>query len=362
MSNETLDIVKSLDLNIGDDFELFSEAPEEFLNPQGTFTLRKGEETPFIGTIGGRTVECFATLRSAGLSRLTHAEQTSMRQDRAGETYHVVNGAFRGAAIDMDVMIEGQRVSLTEIFRSIVNARAAKPIDPESFNARLAAMGLNFAEGFAFMWQHMGASPDGIKEIFADFEAAGAESVIVPNQNPESRSKIVGSLDLTSDPVEVTSIEVSGSDPSLAPEGFHNFLEAMVGNFERVISQRAQARALRQALEAEDLSEDQRKSLEDKYAAVTRMSRRYVGCWSGTRQRKRRSTDPTTGEEILAPVNEIDPRQASVGRLSLVIDGEEREYSFWRTRNAPATQGTPANVTVDTTNQVGDDDDEEEPF
>ncbi|MFN7318425.1 MAG: hypothetical protein ACK5S6_02840, partial [bacterium] len=185
----------------GDLFATIADNPEVFETTGRTTTLHAGRRIAFNGSINGIKVPGYATLHEATLSRMSVIEQKS---PYTGDTYKIVTGIFKPVKMDVEVVIDGETMTLPELLRSFVNSSAQKPVDEQAFLDTASRIGLKFADGMPLLWQQFGASEAGIKHAFDAFKSAGAVDVL---DSMEKRGNIIAAYAHETG-VPVTSFEI----------------------------------------------------------------------------------------------------------------------------------------------------------
>jgi len=359
------DALADLGIDFGTEMNLLAESPEAFITPGRTFSLMVDKEVPFIGTIDGNAIECFATLRSARLNRMAILRQTN---SMTNASYYVVNGSMRNVVIDVDLILNNQRVPLPEVLRAIVNSGLPeqKQVSQDRFLTICASFGLDFRGGMSFMWQHMGADHSAAIDHLASFKKTGATDVTSGVRTTTNNFEQILSSQTG---IPVLKMEVGSSDRtrSATGQGFIDLVDAVVENFRRVTAMRREIRDLDAWLANEanaEAAEEQVRAQKERRDNLGTMVRSYAGNWTGARQRMQR-VQGDDGKSILVPIDNIDPTNAPVGRMTVLIDDQPHEYSFWQTAGAKAaaTAGTQAEVdltaapggeTAENTNSVED--------
>lgn len=330
-------------------FAAVADAPEVFETTGRTTTLHLGRKIAFKGSINGIEVPAYATLREASLSRMSVIEQKS---PYTGETYKIVTGIFKPVKMDIDVVIDGETMSLPEVLRSFVNAEANKPVDEQTFLDTASRIGLKFADGMPLLWQQFGASEAGIKHAFEAFKAAGAVDVL---GSMENRGNIVAAYAHEAG-IPITSFEIGTVDrnQSRTGQGFLNLVDASVEQFQRIIRLRKEASVIKTELATQtDWSQKKIKAAEDRIKDLGNMSRQWTTNWAGAQQ----IVQVDEGGKLV-PKDQFAAVNAPCGRFSMVVDGGSVSVDLWK-NSARAESATTTSVS---NAPVADADDEELPF
>lgn len=308
----------------GFDADLFSaiaDTPEVFETTGRTTTLHVGRRVPFKGSINGIEVPAYATLHEALLTRMSVIQQTS---PNTGDTYKIVTGIFKPVKMSIEVVIDGETMTLAELLRATVNASASNPIDESKFLQTSSLIGLKFDEGMPLLFQQFGASESGIKDAFDAFKDAGAVDVLGTMKN---RGNIISAYAHETG-VPVTSFEVGTVDrkASRTGQGFLNLVDAQVDQFSRIVGLRKKASELSSKLaEQTDWSQDKIKMAENAIKNLRDMSRQWTTNWAGAQQIiKIDASGQAIKEDKYAAVN------APCGRFSMVVADQTVAVDLWK--------------------------------
>lgn len=330
-------------------FSAVADTPEVFETTGRTTTLHMGRRVPFKGSINGIEVPAYATLQEATLSRMSVIEQKS---PYTGETYKIVTGIFKPVKVDIDVVIDGETMTLPELLRSFVNAGAAKPVDEQAFLDTASRIGLKFVDGMPLLWQQFGASEAGIQHAFEAFKSAGAVDVL---GNMENRGNIVAAYAHEAG-IPVTSFEIGTVDrnQSRTGQGFLNLVDASVDQFQRIIRLRKEASVLKNEIATQtDWSQKKIKAAEDRIKVLGNMSRQWTTNWAGAQQ----IIQVDEGGNLVAK-DQFAAVNAPCGRFTMVINGKSVSVDLWK--NSARAESAP---TTSVSNAViAEADDEELPF
>lgn len=314
----------------------------------------------FMATLGDTTQPATAALRSARLTRLSEIQQ----ETREGKKYLMISGVMRPVVMDIRLYPpshEDEGISLPEFLRALVNAsRKDNPVSAERFLSTCAGFGLDFRGGMPLIWQHFGASKEGVDKAFEWFEDQGAIDVRRSMVNP---GRITRAIEFT-DGVEVTGFEVGRMDRSMSTrgQGFIDVVEAVVTNFQRVIVQRKAIRDLSVKLETlkgeKKPKEDDIRDIQMQIDSLATAARAWAGNWGGAQNRKETASDSVS----LIETNIWDAVSVPVGRITAQnASGEEFKMNFWQRNQqvAPIEEGAVPSGVVTSENVAATD---EEPF
>lgn len=336
-----------LDANI---FGAMADSPEVYETTGRTTTLHAGRRVAFKGSINGVEVPAYATLHEAFLTRMSVIEQTS---PYSGDQYKIVTGILKPVKMTVEVVIDGQTMSLPELLRATVNANASTPISEDEFLDRANRIGLKFSDGMPFLFQQFGASEDGIKKAFEAFKSAGAVDVL-PTMN--NRGNIIAAYAHDAG-VPVTSFEVGTVDRSQSRtgQGFLNLVDASVDQFARIVGLRKEASVLKAELSAQtDWSQDKVKSVEDRIKTLRDMSRQWTTNWAGA---QRIITVDAGGNQTVK--DQYAPVNAPCGRFQMLVDGQGVSVDLWKNSARAESTTAPSAPAVPSST---DEDEDEAPF
>lgn len=332
MSND----LNVLDAFIGaEDFSLLATDPASLNSNGKTTTLVKGRRVPFQATFAGMSFPAYATLESAYLHRVSVIDHVSLKQN--GKVSKLVTGIFKPVKMNVEVVFNGEVVSLPNMLRMIVNrgVSADKQISEEQFIATLEQLGIRFASGMNLFWQQFGSSQDGITKLVEAFKDAGAVDAIQAMKNP-GRIKECYQMpqsqgsDVTGP--EIVSFELSRADrgQSMTGQGFLDVVDAVTENFKRIYKLRKTAAVIRQEVNAKALPEkwpqDRIAQRNSDATALVRLSQQWATVWSGAQQRiVLDKKDPS----IKTPQDTYDPTSAPCGRFKMIVGGQEVAIDLW---------------------------------
>lgn len=314
-------------------FGAVADSPEVYETTGRTTTFHAGRRVAFKGSINGIEVPAYATLHEAFLTRMSVIEQTS---PYSGDKYKIVTGILKPVKMTVEVVIDGQTMSLPELLRATVNQSASVEVSEDEFLDRASRIGLKFNEGMPMLFQQFGASENGITKAFELFRSAGAVDVLPTMKNT---GNIVAAYAHDAG-VPVTSFEVGTTDRSQSRtgQGFLNLVDASVDQFTRIVGLRKEASTLKAELGAQsNWSQDKVKSVEERIKTLRDMSRQWTTNWAGA---QRVITVDASGAQTVK--DQFAPVNAPCGRLTLVVGVEKHSIDLWK--NSAKAESTSAPV------------------
>ncbi len=320
----------------GNLFSAIAENIDALQSTARTQSLAIGKTVKFTGSINGTEVPAEVTLREASLSRLSVLRQTSPYSNKE---YLLVTGVMNPVKLDVNVTIDGNKMSLVDLLYAFVG----DSVERSKFEESLAAMGMNYANGMPLFFQQFGASEDGIKHAINAFRLAGAVDV---TGNIKNAGRIVAAYQhQTGVPVSAFELGTTDRNKSRTHQGFVNLVDAAVDTFQRVYALRLEAHVLSQKIS--ELPQAKVKEAEEKRKDLLALSRQWASNWSGSQQRIKVEKNGSQ-----TPQNTYDPVNAPCGRFSLLVNGETIACDLW-SNSARAEQ---------TSTVVADAISEEDPF
>lgn len=351
------------------DFAAIAEASSLF--PQSkTVRLELNKRVAFTGSMTHKnangdpitkTLPCYATLRSAKLTRLSLAQHTSISKE-INSQYFLASGVFKDVQMDIELALpNGEIVGFYDFMANLVSNAAGLKMSTDEFLTKCADMKIDYASGLPLFWQHFGANRDKFADLAKKFKDAGA----TPDANPKLRalmskenSHIKGVLQLA-EGIPVTAMEIGSVDRSENPrnQGFINFLDAQFSQIMRVIGFAKKADVIKSQLTAASGWSQKRVSeAEQKITLYSQMSKQYASNWAGAQERlikvaeKKYETDQTNPR--------FDPTHAPCGRFTLLTNGEEYKVDLWKDSRIDAPEAAPK---ANPNSLVFNDDEMEEP-
>jgi hypothetical protein len=301
--------------------------------------LVKDQPAQFMGSINGIEVPAIATLRSAKLHRLSILDHVN-RNGSSGENSFIVTGTLRDVKIDLDVVIDGAKMSITDFLHQWWQSAQGKNIERELFVSNLNNIGLNFESGMSMLFQQFGASKDGYDHAVSHMVNFGAYDAR-PNMANGGRIRHAYTFGDNNPGLDVLDMELNTADRGMSQtrQGFLNLVDAVVGNFERIIELRKTAMAIGEKLKDPKLAAKDAEKLKKEYTYYREQSRKWASNWGGAQYRV--NTYPNHETRVSEPGKPVivDQVNALCGRLSVVANDEVIPLNFWRnsTTNTPAT-------------------------
>ena len=338
-----------------DVFSTVVDSPELFETSGTTTMLRVGKRVPYSASINGVSVPAYVTLNSARLTRLSLLRQ---EQRSTGNEYNLVTGIIKPVQMDVELVIDGQTMSLIDLLHHVAQQASGKEIAREEFVHTARRIGLNFADGMPLFFQQFGASQTGFDAAVEVFKASGATNVASNMKNP---GRIVEAWQHPGDGVEISAFELGTVDRTKSSrykhdgigQGFLNLVEAQIEQFTRIVSLRRGVRVLKNELENNTgtLSQAQVKTLNETIESQRAMSRWWASNWAGAQKRLVMLKNGSFEEQDM-----YDPVNAPCGRFTMVVNNSPVEVDLW-TNSATAN-----NSVSQTTASVDDEDDDDAPF
>lgn len=338
--------------------------PDVLRTTGNSINLVLGQRTKFRASIAGVSYDAYATLKSAHLHRLSLIDH----ETRRGKTSALVTGIMKPVQMDIDIVIEGETMSIQEVLRRISMAQAKTTVSPEEFAMTLENVGLRFNTGMPIFFQHFGSDINEYRNLLEMFKAAGAENAYSRIKDPRNikeawqmpeiapRTSKIGP--------EVVSFEVNRADrtqsQSYLPEqglygqGFLDFVDAIVENYKRVVSLRTQCDILTRdnasKAIAEGWSAERRQAAEEEVKALRTLSSQWATNWSGSQQRIIVNKQDSTDVRI---ENIYDPTALDCGKLTLAFGPETATFNLWTDSRASAEAVASTNDSSSTSNEPG---------
>jgi len=301
--------------------------------------LVKDQPAQFMGSINGIDVPAIATLRSAKLHRLSILDHVN-RNSSDGKTSLIVTGTLRNVKIDLDIIIDGTKMSITDFLHQWWEAAENKKIERELFVSNLNNIGLNFESGMSMLFQQFGASQDGYDHAVSHMVNFGAYDD-KPTTNNGGRIRHAYTFGDNNPGFDVLDMELNAADRGMSQtrQGFLNLVDSVLTNFERILELRKTATAIGEKLKDPKLAAKDSEKLKNEYNYYREQSRKWASNWGGAQYRV--NTYPNHETRVSEPGKPviIDQVNALCGRLSVVANDEVIPLNFWRnsTINTPAT-------------------------
>lgn len=321
----------------GIDLNAFSTIGEDAIaDGTGTTTLRVDKRVPYGASINGVSVPAYVTLREAKLTRISLLEQ---QQVTSGRNYWLATGIFKPVRMDIELVIDGQTMSLVDFLFHVAQTASSNQVDREVFLHNSRKIGFNFGEGMPLFFQQFGASSDGFKALADAFRSAGARDVIPTINNP---GRIKAAYEHATG-VPVTSFELGTVDRSKSPrnQGFQNLVDAQVEQFTRILSLRKESKLLKTQIENNsELTQEQIKKINEQSNLLLNMSRQWASSWSGAQKRIVNQNGTFVEQDM------YDPTSAPCGRFTMVVNGTEVPVDLWSNSTRANTSATPTTTVI----------------
>jgi len=331
----------SISTNFGLDLDVFADLTDDpalLESTSTTTTLRQGVRTPYSASINGVPVNAYVTLESARLTRLSILEQQSVSNNNSA--YWLVTGIFKPVKMNVEVIVDGEVMSLPNLMRHLANSNSGKNISEEEFLHAARRIGLNFTDGMPLFFQQFGANLDNFGQAVEAFKAAGAEDVL---KNIKNQGRIRGAYQ-HNEGVEVTSLELGSVDrsKSMRKQGFLNLVDAQIEQFSRIVGLRKQAATLNAQIEnnTSTLSQEETKALGEQVRKCRDLAGQWTTNWAGAQKRL-----IGNGSGAFTDAGMYDPVNAPCGRFTMVVNGRPVEVDLWTNSRRDATDGVSPAVT-----------------
>jgi hypothetical protein len=299
--------------------------------------LVKDQPAQFMGSINGIEVPAIATLRSAKLHRLSILDHTN-RNSSGNQSSFIVTGTLRDVKIDLDIVIDNNKMSITDFLHQWWQESQGKQIERELFVANLNNIGLNFDSGMSMLFQQFGASKDGYDHAVSHMINLGAFDAR-PNMANGGRIRHAYTFSNDHPGLDVIDMELNTADRDMSKtrQGFLNLVDAVVNNFERIIELRKTAMTIGEKLKDPKISAKDAEKLKKEYAYYREQSRKWASNWGGAQYRvqdypnhETRVSEP--GKPVI-----VDQVNALCGRLTVDVNDQHVPFNFW----SNSTQTTP---------------------
>ena len=328
------------------DFSIVAENPELFENKGKTTKLIAGKEVAYNVTIAGKKIPAYVTLESAKLTRLSLIEQKT----RNGRTYWLATGMFKPVKMNIDLLIDNERMNIVDLLHTIVKESSGKQDHSrEQFVRDLRNMGMNFADGMPLFFQQFGANFEAFSSAVEAFKEAGATDDL---QRMVDANMKIGNIRVAyahKEGVEVSSFEVGTVDRSAsvrkdyANQGFIDLGDALFENFLRVVKFTKEASLLKNEIEknTSTWSQAQIKAAQAQVKKFEDMAKQYTSNWGGAQQR---IVQLPNGK--FEAKDQFDPVSAPCGRFTMIVNNNPVDVDLWsNSANAnTSTVGTETSI------------------
>lgn len=326
---------------LGIDASIFAaiiNEPDLLENNSNTTMLRADQEIPYKGSINGKQIDAYVTLRDAAVTRLSLLQQ---QQRSTGRDYWLVTGVMQPVKLDITLMLEGKRIDMIDLFHEIACTSAGASISKDEFLMNARKIGMKFMDGQPLFFQQFGANFDKFKEMINVFKDHGAQDVIGSITNNKGSIKAAYEL---KPGMPVTAFEVGTVDRTQSArfahdnvgQGFLNLVDAQFEQFTRILGLRKSAKLKRAEAESSNLSEDKIVALKTSADLDAKMSRMAISNWAGAQRRLERKQDGSFEQHPIYDVVNLP-----CGRFTVMTNSGPYECDLWtNNRNKVATEST----------------------
>lgn len=312
-----------------DNLKVNVEDLDKFARKSNTTVLTLNQTVKVPGSLNGIAIPTWATLRNAEWHRITVRDHEINRVDEPTRISQVVGLSFRNVKIDVEVELNGTRMSLQDFARTIASDLVGTK-DVEVLDAAIAGCGLNF-DSMPMFLQQMGASIDGFSHAIEQFKTFGAyDDMNSVKNNPSFHT--AWAIPKNQPGIKVTSFEMTPADRSQSAtgQGFVDLVDAVMGNFLRMWEHKSAIVALNQKKESAT-SQAEVKSIESEIKNLTDMVGNYGSSWSGTV----RAIDRVTK----MPGNRYYPMNIPCGRWTALVADKPVDFDVWSNSEKKPSEG-----------------------
>lgn len=289
--------------------------------------LRAGEETMSLAKIGGQEVTVYTTLGDARLSRAS----LLFNERSATNRYFSLTTTVKPCTIEVAVDIDGQRMSLKDLLRAIVNGSKPpeKQVTEQQFNALLAARSY-LQNSMVMVTQHNGLSESKATALF-DLMIDNGASDVLETIDPSRRNNIRRVVDFGDEPgLKIVAMTLGSVDrnESIYGRGFENLVGAQIENFNRILTQHAVRLELEKKLAAErkDLDAEAIHDLQRKITFYRRAGSTWANNWGGVQEILRIPPGAEEGAVVeRVPTGEYSAVNVPCGDFTVETKGESPE-------------------------------------
>jgi len=314
----------NMDFDIGDLLGDSIESPQDFSVSDNTW-LTSGEEVLYKVSyeLNGVREEYSArvTLKpGATLNRISIANQNYARKSGS---FLVVNGTIRNLAFNMDILMNGEYVSMLDFFKHVAGK---SEMSDTQFETALENIGVRINKPQTLLFQQFGAKEEAYNEMVEILKAHGFAPVSVKNDNViNAFSSVEG--------VPIHSFQIGRQDRSESQtgQGFLDLLDAQVDRWVNMVRHQKFINVMKNQKMAnrETWTEDEMAHAEELIKAHRKMATDISRTgWAGAQRGRKFDALLNQYEET----DEYYPVKAPVGRFNLNI-GENNEpvaFSLWR--------------------------------
>lgn len=305
-----------------------------------TTRLTVGQETAYNMSLNGKDVKGYVTLVEP--ARITRLSLLQQRRRNDNELYWLATGIMSPVKLNIDVVINGQRMNMVDLFHGIGNQSASNSTSRDEFVTNCENLGLKFNSGMAMFWQQFGANYDQFKDLIEIFKQHGAQDVLKDLKSNNGSVKVAYAMPRGIVGPAVTSFEVGTVDRTQSArfkhnevgQGFLNFLDAQYEQLTRIIRYRKSAEIkTSEAMKADGLTESQITALKNGAKKDLDLAGQWTSNWGGAQKRIAQMKDGSFVEH-----DQYDAVSVPCGRLSVLnTTGENVEIDLWTNKNVETT-------------------------
>jgi|694.fasta_scaffold29751_8 hypothetical protein len=331
-----MSILSKLNIKNTEAFGLMVSEPDILDVNGSTTTFRLNKPQPYTGTIQGQNVQAVVTLREAALTRLSHLVQT---QKSTGNQYNIVTGIFNPVRFDIELMIDGQKMDMMEVLRTIAEEASNAKISAEEFELNCQKIGFQYRTGMPMFFQQFGANLEEFQTLLEVFKENGAVDVYEQIRGEKRRIMSAYAMPRGNAGIPISSLEVGSMDRTKSErfaydgigQGFQNLIDAQFEQFVRIVTLRKLARVKLEEANAAP-NADMASLLRSESEKASKMSRQASSTWGGSQQRIVAQANGGFVSEDM-----FDPANVPCGRFTLDLAGGAREISLWTNKNEQVT-------------------------
>lgn len=319
------------DLSMALDFD--SDDLNSMLLRSDRTPLIKDEVTRSLAKISGQEIPVFTTLREARLSRAS-----LLWNDRSPTNqYFSLTTTIKPCNIELEVELDGDRISLQELLRAIING--SKPVEKQiskpAFASLLAARSY-LQSTMVMVTQHNGLSKAKAEVLFELMKANGADEAL-ESIKPEKRNNIQRVVDFGKAPgLEILGMTLGSVDRTISQNGrgFESLVSAQIENFQRILTQHAVRHKLEQELAADraKLSKDEIADRQLRISFFRKAGSTWANNWGGVQEILRLPEGMDEGGPAdREPTGEYSPVNVPCGDFTVYDNDTEDEVavSLW---------------------------------
>ena len=342
-----------LDSAIGDLLVESITNPTEFSVSDNTW-ITTGNSVMYKASINGQPLQSRVALRpGATLNRISVENR---RKYNSNSQYLLVTGTFRNVQMDIEVLHEGEWITLINMFKLLTGATDKSDAEME---IALNSMNVKITQPQVLLFQQFGADEQQFDNLCTILEANGFHNTSVENKNVlkvlSSDAGVpitgfqVGRMDRTES--RPHGMKVNGTDRVHGGQGFLDFVDAQFSKYIETAQLGKTNSILNKKLvsERDQLTEEQTAQIKNALSEIKTMmsniAQRGAG-WTGTQRE-------VEVDEILQVVTEKNTywsQRAPIGRFNLNINGVNTPISLWRDRTADAETTTVSSAKLPTIN------------